>query len=114
MLPRVPLAATERDRAVAILIAYLGDESRIVVVNAMQALTELAEHDVDLRRRVHPLLERLVETGPPAVRARGRKLLTRLDRPPAERAGWRARSGLGPACDLRRAWRRPGARGHLR
>lgn len=44
----------------------------------MQALADLAVRDAVLRRRVIPVLRRLTDTGTPAMRVRGRKLLTAL------------------------------------
>jgi len=78
MIPRLALDDAEREKAVALLTAFLEDESRIVQVNAMQALADLAAGDRALRREVVPLVQRLMETGSPAVRARGRKLLAKL------------------------------------
>jgi HEAT repeat protein len=78
MLPRVPLRAPERRRAVALLERYLDDRSSIVRTWAMQALAELAMDDAALRRRVVPIIRRLTETGTPAMRARGRRVLQTL------------------------------------
>jgi hypothetical protein len=78
MVPRLKLTDDEREAAVALLQAYLADKSRIVVVSAMQALADLAIEDERLRPSVIPLLETLTETGSPAMRSRGRKLLRRL------------------------------------
>ena len=46
----------------------------------MQALADLAEGDEQLRRQLLPPLVALTGTGTPAMRARGRKLLARLQR----------------------------------
>jgi len=78
MLPRLTLAEGDHHAAVAILVDYLDDHSRIVTVNAMQALTDFARADASLRPRVIELLEPLTERGSPAIRARGRKLLAAL------------------------------------
>ncbi len=80
MLPRLSLDAAELEEALAILEGYLQDESRIVKVNAMQALADLAVYEERLRQRIVPLLEHLTETGSPAMRTRGRMLLERLRR----------------------------------
>lgn len=80
MLPRLRPTGPDLERAVALMEEYLADDSRIVRVSAMQCLAELALQRPELRDRVRPLLERLTETGTPAMRARGRKLLRRLDR----------------------------------
>lgn len=78
MLPRLDLTEAERQRAVAILFDYLNDDSRIVQVNAMQALADLAVQDEVLRARVSNKIAALVATGSAAVRNRGRQLLERL------------------------------------
>jgi hypothetical protein len=80
LVPRLALTPRQRTRAVAILHGLLDDDSRIVRTFAMQALADLAEDDQQLRRRVLPLLAELTRTGTPAMRSRGRKLLTRLER----------------------------------
>lgn len=78
MIARLTLDPAEQERAVTLLARFLQDESRIVQVNAMQALADLAAEDDALRAEVAPMLRRLTESGSPAVRARGRKLLARL------------------------------------
>ena len=80
MLSRLALTGSERERAVEILIGYLDDDSSIERTFAMQALADLAARDDALRDRVIPLLEHLVDTGTPAMRARGRKLVAQLTR----------------------------------
>jgi hypothetical protein len=54
MLPRLDLGAEERDVAVAILMGYLQDRSKIVKTSAMQALADLALADARLRKGVAP------------------------------------------------------------
>ena len=78
MLPRLEWSAEEQSSIVGILLGYLDDESRIVKTFAMQALADFAERDESLRPRVVELLEELVETGSPAMKSRGRKLLAKL------------------------------------
>jgi hypothetical protein len=78
MLPRLPLSPAERQWAVRRLFEYLDDRSVIVRVCAMQALADLALDDETLRARLLPIIRRLTSTGPPAVRARGRKLMAIL------------------------------------
>jgi hypothetical protein len=78
MVPRLDLSVEERELVVAILLDYLSDRSKIVKTFSMQALAELAEEDASLRDRLIPLFEELTETGSPAVKSRGRKLLARL------------------------------------
>jgi hypothetical protein len=78
MLPRLDLDDEERARAVQILVGYLEDPSKIVKTFSMQALADLAAVDERLRHQVTALLQALTETGSPAMRSRGRKLLARL------------------------------------
>ena len=78
MLPRLEWSQEERAVVVEILLDYVNDKSKIVKTFAMQALADLAEGDVSLRLRVVELLEELVQVGSPAMKSRGRKLLTRL------------------------------------
>jgi hypothetical protein len=60
---------------VEILVKYTQDKSRIVKTFSMQALADLAAEEQSLCPRVIGLLEELVETGSPAMRNRGQKLL---------------------------------------
>jgi hypothetical protein len=78
MLPRLDFSAKERQVAVEILLGYLDDKSKIVKTFSMQALADLAEGDPRLRSRVIALLEELTQTGSPAMKSRGQKLLKRL------------------------------------
>jgi hypothetical protein len=80
MIPRLKLTAKDRAVAVDILFDYLRDRSSIVKTFAMQGLASLASVDSSLRTKILPLLEELIEVGTPAMRARGRKLLQRLNR----------------------------------
>jgi hypothetical protein len=78
MLTRLELNKEEQETAVGILLHYLDDDSRIVKTFSMQALADFAHADASLRPRVLPLLEKLTETGSPAMRSRGRRLLQML------------------------------------
>jgi HEAT repeat protein len=78
MIPRLTLTSRERSVAIEILKEYLNDSSSIVRTFSMQALADLAGHDADLRGFVLPLIERLSQTGTPAMRSRGRALLKQL------------------------------------
>ena len=75
MLPRLPLAAPERNRAVALLRLYLRDRSSIVKTTALQAFFDLAREMPSLEQEVADLLESASRTGTPAMRARSRNLL---------------------------------------
>jgi HEAT repeat protein len=79
MLPRLPLTDEERVNAVEILLDYLNDKSNIVKTFAMQALTDFAMRDANLRPQVLFVLEDLNGTGSPAMKSRGRKLLATLN-----------------------------------
>lgn len=79
LIPRLKMTAAEREIAVEILNEYLRDKSSIVRTFSMQALTDLAESDPVLRLQVRALIERLTQSGTPAMKARGRKLLRKLD-----------------------------------
>ena len=78
MFPRIPWKKSEQQRVVDILATYLEDESSIVKTFAMQALADLAESVPELRSRVLRQLQERTNTGTPAMKARGRKLLARL------------------------------------
>ena len=80
VIPRLRLSAERRQQAVNILTGYLEDDSRIVQTFAMQALADLSEGDPELQRTAEPLIRALVESGSPAVKARGRRLLNRMER----------------------------------
>lgn len=80
MLARLPLTEAEQKNAVDILLAYLNDRSSIVKTFAMQALADLAARDGKLRPLVLRHIRELAVTGTPAMKARGKKLLARLDR----------------------------------
>lgn len=81
MLPRLSVTANERAAAVDILYEYLKDpSSSIVRTFAMQGLADFARQDRRLMERVKPMIDELTETGAPAMRARGRKLLKQLKR----------------------------------
>lgn len=81
MIPRLSLNASERRRAAASFEDYLEDRSSIVKTFALQGLADLATDDPDLRPSVIELLRAAERGGTPAMRARSRKLLPRLERP---------------------------------
>ncbi|MCZ7568336.1 MAG: hypothetical protein M5U01_07090 [Ardenticatenaceae bacterium] len=80
LLPRLELSADERNAVVAILLEYLGDQSKIVKTFSMQALADIAERDEDLRPQIIAELVELTRSGSPAMKSRGRRLLERLTR----------------------------------
>lgn len=79
LLPRLDLDDGDVDRAVAVLEGFLDDESRIVRVNAMSALADLALAHPRLHEPVRRRIEDAMADGIPAVQARGRKLLSALE-----------------------------------
>jgi hypothetical protein len=80
MIPRLRLSTKERKRAHDALCIYLEDKSSIVKTLAMQGLADLAEQDARLKPGTVEQIRTLTRTGTPAMRARGRKLLVRLER----------------------------------
>ena len=79
MVPRLPLNARDRQLAAALLSGYLDDRSSIVKTFALQGLADLAQDDPDLRPGVLELLREATRTGTPAMKARSRKLLARME-----------------------------------
>ncbi|MDH3263112.1 MAG: hypothetical protein OEM24_03855, partial [Paracoccaceae bacterium] len=73
MLPRLGLEGAARQRAVALLLAFSEDPSRIVRAFALTALAAFAEKDTALRPRVGAMI-RAASSEAPAVRARARML----------------------------------------
>lgn len=79
MCPRLPLTAKERRQVAETLTGYLHDHSKIVKTFAMQALADLAARDAGLLQMALTHLKELTLTGSPAMRNRGRKLLSKLE-----------------------------------
>ena len=80
-VPRIKLSAVEAQRAAAALRTYLEDRSSIVKTAAMQGLADLTRHDPSLLPEVLDMLRILSRSGTPAMRARGRILLKKLEAP---------------------------------
>jgi hypothetical protein len=80
MVPRLPLSAKERQAAISSLESYLEDRSSIVKTSALQGLADLAEDDPNLRSSVTEILRGATRNGTPAMKARSRKLLLRMER----------------------------------
>lgn len=78
-IPRLPLTPAEARRAAAILHTYLDDKSSIVKTAALQGMADLTRHDPDSLPDVLDLLRMHGRSGTPAMRARSRHLLQRLD-----------------------------------
>jgi hypothetical protein len=79
MVPRLRLTVSECQRAADLLRSYLEDKSSIVRTFAMQGLAELTPQCGGLRPMVLDLLRLCSRTGTPAMRARGRILLRRME-----------------------------------
>ena len=80
MVPRLLLNAKERQVAMSLLNSYLEDRSSIVKTFALQGLADLAQDDPSIRPRVIKILREATRNGTPAMKARSRKLLLRLER----------------------------------
>jgi hypothetical protein len=78
MAPRLNLTSKETTKVTNILFDYLHDKSNIVVTFALQALADFAINNNTLRLRVMDVLEKIIQTGSPAVKNRGKKLLAQL------------------------------------
>jgi hypothetical protein len=79
IIPRLQLTRSECRRVAGILRQYLDDRSSILRTFAMQGLADLISQNASLRPMVLDLLRSLSRTGTPAMRARGRILLRRLE-----------------------------------
>jgi HEAT repeat protein len=79
MLPRLRLTQVESERVAEILESYLEDRSSIVKTCAMQGLVELSEQCTSLRPLADEIVRAATRSGTAAMRARGRKLLPKLD-----------------------------------
>jgi len=78
-VPRIELSITEARRVASTLHGYLDDSSSIVKTAAMHGLADLTRHDPALLPEVLDLLRILSRSGTPAMRARGRILLKKLE-----------------------------------
>jgi hypothetical protein len=78
MIPRLALTRAEDYEAIEVLRRYLADASSIVRTFSLQALTDLSDHDENLREEVVSLLRSALRTGTLAMKSRARKLLQRL------------------------------------
>ena len=79
MVPRVELTEAETGRAAGFLRLWLDDESSIVKTSAMHGLAGLTRWNPALLPEVMDMLRILSRSGTPAMRARGRILLKRLE-----------------------------------
>ncbi len=80
MVPRLRLNDKERQAAISSLSSYLQDQSSIVKTFALQGMADLARDEPGLRAEVVEILRAATRSGTAAMKARGRKLLTKLER----------------------------------
>ncbi len=80
MLARLPLSKSEQAAVIDVLISYMNDRSSIVKTMAMQALYDLAARYEALRPVALLHIKELNIIGTPAMKARGKKLLNKLNR----------------------------------
>lgn len=81
VVPRLKLTQPECRRAVAAMRSYLDDPSSIVKTAALHGLADLTRQDSSLLPEVLGLLCVAGRSGTPAMRARSRILLEKLERP---------------------------------
>lgn len=79
MMARLKLTAPETERAMAALRGYLDDRGSIVKTAAMHGMAGLAQQNSALMPEVLDTLRILTRSGTPAMRARGRMLLKKLE-----------------------------------
>jgi len=97
VIPRLGLSLPEARRAAATLYTFLDDRSSIVKTAALHGLADLTRHDPESVPAVLDLLRIQGRSGTPAMRARSRHLIQRLDptaRPTRRR---RAAADMPPA-----------------
>lgn len=79
IVPRLSLKARERQLILNSFFLYLEDRSSIVKTFALQGLADLAKDDPTILPCVIDILRQTTRKGSPAMKARSRKLLSRLD-----------------------------------
>ena len=89
MIPRVKLTPAETAKVTEIFFEYLKDKSKIVVTFAMQALSELTMREARVSNRVISAIENLTRAGSPAIKSRGKKLLSAVGQKEIRLFCWR-------------------------
>lgn len=79
MIPRLELDGGEKKLVASVLERYLDDSSSIVKTFALQGMTDLAQSDQDIRQQAIQFLRLAARNGTPAMKARSRRLLGRLE-----------------------------------
>ena len=77
---RLKLSRPECKRLADLYTSWLDDRSSIVKTCAMQGLAELTRQDTSMTAEVTDLIRHLTRSGTPAMRARGRHLLAKLEK----------------------------------
>jgi hypothetical protein len=95
VIPRLPLTVSEARRAASVLRTFLEDRSSIVKTAALQGLADLTRNDPSSLPDVLDMLRIHGRSGTPAMRARSRNLIQRLD--PSARPTPRRRLAATPA-----------------
>lgn len=80
LFSRIPWTHAERNTVLLILQEYLKDKSSAVRTSALQAMADQAAQDRKIRSGIVKQIRMLAETGTPAIKSRGKKLLERLER----------------------------------
>lgn len=78
MVVRLDLSKSEKKQVIRFLKSFLDDNSRIVQVFALQALADLAVKDEMLRKELLPILQDMMESSSPSIRARSRKIFNQF------------------------------------
>jgi len=77
--PRLAYSPNEENAIIKALKRYLTHRSKIVRVSAMESLVSIAERNRSILNEVIEIIKVQKATGSPAIQARGRKLLKRLN-----------------------------------
>jgi len=77
--PRLAYSPNEEKQIIKELKHYLTHKSKIVRVSAMESLVSIAERNPSILNEVIEIIKVQKATGSPAIQARGRKLLKRLN-----------------------------------
>ena len=79
MFTYLELTDVEKTLVMEILLSWLEtSKSKIVKVNALEALVQIGSKDQKYRNKITRILEEAIETGSPAMVARGKKLIAKL------------------------------------
>ena len=85
LIPRLKLTVSECRRVAEVLRSYLDDKSSIVKTAALHGLADLTRQNRNLMPQVLDLLRVAGRSGTPAMRARSRILLEKIENPGKQR-----------------------------